>query len=192
MMSSLSEPILQALQFEALSWANGPASDEPFYQVPDGASKAIPGSILKVETDTDTSKYLLPPATAMTRFIYQPENLTESPVPASAFIHWPYSPKAQADGCAVIDWAHGTSGCSVNSAPSNHQTLWQHFLAPFQLAAQGYVVVGTDYAGIGVHKHESGEPLVHQYLASPSHANDVVYAVQAAQRAFPELRTLLL
>ncbi len=57
-MSSLPEPILQALQLEALSWANGPAWDDPFYQVPDGTSKAIPGSNLKVETDTDTYKFL--------------------------------------------------------------------------------------------------------------------------------------
>ena len=186
-MSSLPEPILQALQFEASTWANGPASNDPFYQVPEGASKTVPGSMLKVEKDTDTSKYLLPPATALTRFIYQSENLTGGRVPASAFILWPYSPKSQTDGYPVVAWAHGTSGSSVNCAPSNHKTLWQHFLAPFQLVAQGYVVVGTDYAGLGVDKHESGESIVHQYMACPSHANDVVYAVQAAQKAFPEL-----
>ena len=109
-------------------------------------------------------------------------------MPASAFILWPYSPKSQADGYAVIAWAqaHGTDKATVNHAPSNHATLSQHFLAPFQLAAQGYVVVGPDYAGIGVHKHASGEPIVHEYLGSPAHANDVVYAVQAAQKNFPE------
>ena len=75
----------------------------------------------------------------------------------------------------------------MNPAPSNYATLSQHFLAPFQLAAQGYVVVGPDYTGIGVHKHASGEPIVHEYLASPAHANHIVYAVQAAQKNFPEL-----
>ena len=186
-MSSLPDPILQALQFEASSWANGLATDEPFYRVPDGAAKTLPGSVLKVEKDTDTSKYLLPPATAMSRFIYQSENLTGTPVPASAFILWPYSPKSQADGYPVVAWAHGTIGTSANAAPSNHKMLWQHFLAPYQLAVQGYVVVGTDYAGLGVHKHESGEPIVHQYMACPSHANDIVYAVQAAREIFPDL-----
>lgn len=186
-MSSLPGPIAEALKFESLSWANGPTSDDPFYQVPEGSSKAIPGSVLKIEKDTDTSKYLLPPATAMSRFIYQSENLTGNPVPSSAFILWPYSPKSHSDGYPVVAWAHGTIGSSANCAPSNHKTLWQHFLAPFQLAAEGYVVIGTDYAGLGVHKYESGEPIIHQYMACPSHANDVVYAVQAARKTFPEL-----
>ena len=48
-------------------------------------------------------------------------------------------------------------------------------------------MVRTEYAGIGVDKHESGEHIVHQYLASTSYANDVVYAIQAAQMYFPEL-----
>ena len=70
-MSSLPEPVIQAVYFDASHWANGPASKDPFYKLPDGASKAIPGSVLKVEMDTDLSRYLLPPATALTRFMYQ-------------------------------------------------------------------------------------------------------------------------
>ena len=106
----------------------------------------------------------------MSRFRYQSENLTDSPVPASAFILWPYSPKSQADGYAVIAWAYVRSGTPTDGPPSNHIALSEHILAPFQLAAEGYVVVGTDYAGIGVDKDESGEHIVHQYLASPNHA----------------------
>ncbi|KAL8901175.1 MAG: hypothetical protein Q9207_005334 [Kuettlingeria erythrocarpa] len=74
-----------------------------------------------------------------------------------------------------------------NTAPSNHKNLWQHFNGPYQLALQGYVVIATDYAGLGVAEHASGEPIMHEYLASPSHANDVVYSVRAAQEAFPEI-----
>ena len=48
-------------------------------------------------------------------------------------------------------------------------------------------MVGTNYAGLGIHKHKSGEKIVHEYLASPSQANDIIYAVQAAQKIFPEL-----
>ena len=45
-------------------------------------------------------------------------------------------------------------------------------------------MVATDYAGLGVHKYESEQPIVHGSLASPSHANDAVCAVQVAQKAF--------
>ncbi|KAF2105765.1 Alpha/Beta hydrolase protein, partial [Lophiotrema nucula] len=65
--------------------------------------------------------------------------------------------------------------------------FWQHFLAPYNLALHGYVVVATDYAGLGVSKTASGEPIVHEYVAEPSQANDVIYSVQAAQQAFPQL-----
>ena len=48
-------------------------------------------------------------------------------------------------------------------------------------------MVGVDYASLGVEKDDSGKSIVHEYLASPSHANDTFYGVQAAQSTFPEL-----
>lgn len=47
--------------------------------------------------------------------------------------------------------------------------------------------MAPDYAGLGVHKDATGEPITHQYLACPSHVNDIFYGVKAAQQAFPEL-----
>lgn len=186
-MSTLPKPVLEALEFEKSNWSSGSVSDDPFYTVPEDAAKAPPGTPLKVEKDVDTSKYTLPPATALSRILYQSENLNGYPVPASAYVLWPYSPRSQPDGYPIVAWAHGTSGITANSAPSHHKNLWQHFLAPYQLALQGYVVIATDYAGLGVDKHASGEKIVHEYLACPSQANDVVYSVEAAQAAFPEL-----
>ena len=149
--------------------------------------KAPAGTLLKVEKDVDTFKYLLPPATALSRVMYQSENLSGALVPVSALVLWPYPPRSQPDGYPIVAWAHGTSGLSPDCAPSRHKNLWQHFLAPYQLALQGYMVVATDYAGLGVNKQPSGKSIVHEYLASPSHANDVIYSVRAVQSAFPEL-----
>lgn len=185
-MDRLPTAVSKALAFEATNFANGPAIDDPFNRAPDGAEKAAPGSILKVE-EVDTSKYLLPPATAMSRIMYQSENLKGAVVPTSAYVLWPYSPRSQPDGHPVVGWAHGTSGFFANAAPSNHKSLLQHWLAPFPLVLNGYVVVAPDYAGLGVSQHPSGEPIEHEYLASTSHANDLVYAVQAAQQQFKEL-----
>ena len=52
---------------------------------------------------------------------------------------------------------------------------------------QGYVVVAPDYAGLGVDRDAKGNPIIHQYLSSPSHANDLFYSVQAAQTASKSL-----
>ncbi|CAL8579855.1 hypothetical protein XPA_005585 [Xanthoria parietina] len=186
-MESLPQPVLDALEFERSNYAAASAKDDSFYSVPKDTSSAAPGTPLKVEKDVDVSKFLIPSATALSRILYQSEDLTGKRVPASAFILWPYVPRSQPDGHAVVVWAHGTSSITVEGAPSNHKNLWQHFLGPYPLALQGYVVVAPDYAGLGVQEDATGTPIVHQYLACPSHANDAIYAVKAAQETFPEL-----
>lgn len=186
-MSKLPPPIIDALNFEKSLRVKGSVLDDPFYQCPLDSSQAAPGTLLKVEKDVDTKPYLIPAGTALSKFVYQSEKLNGSPVPVSACILWPYAPRSQPDGYSVVAWAHGTSGANTNHAPSNYKNLWQHFLAPYQLALQGYVVVATDYAGLGVQKDASGTPIMHEYLASPSQANDVIHSVTAARAAFPEL-----
>lgn len=119
--------------------------------------------------------------------MFQTETLNGSTIPASAYILWPYKPRSQRDGYAVIAWAHGTSGGFGNCAPSHVKDLWYQSETPFTLALQGYVVVAPDYAGLGVDKNAEGIEIVHQYMSFRSHANDLFNAVQAAQTAFKEL-----
>ena len=186
-MEELPNDVKEILEFEKSNWARGSVVDDPFYNAPQEAMDSPPGTLLKIEKETDTTIYSLPSTSALSRFVYQSETLKGSKVPVSAFVLWPYSPRSQQDGYPVVAWAHGTSGFDANAAPSHHKNLWQHFLAPYQIVLQGYVVVATDYAGLGVKKHPAGQPIVHEYLASPSQANDVVHSVTAAQAAFPEL-----
>jgi len=186
-MSGLPPPVLNALEFEKALRVKGAVLEDPFYQCPTGSSHAAPGTLLKVEKDVDTTPYLIPAGTALSKIVYQSERLNGSPVPVSGFILWPYAARSHSDGYPVVAWAHGTSGAMANHAPSNLKNLWQHFLAPYQLALQGYVVVATDYAGLGVQKDASGAPIMHEYLASPSQGNDVIHSVTAARVAFPEI-----
>ena len=188
-MERLPSGVIESLEFENSNWAHGSVVNDPFYDAPQEASDSPPGTLLKIEKDTDTTKYLIPPTAALSRFVYQSETLRGSKVPVSGYVLWPYSPRSQPDGYPIVAWAHGTSGFDANAAPSHHKNLWQHFLAPYQIALQGYVVVATDYAGLGVKKYSSGQPIVHEYLASPSQAKDVVHSVTAARAAFPELST---
>lgn len=185
---ALPKPIQDGLNFEHETYVDGSTTEDPFYDAPAESVDATPGTLLRVDDNIDPSKYLLPPGTAISRIIYQSTNYNGQPTPVSAFILWPYTAKPQPDGgYPIVAWAHGTSGLTPLSAPSKMKNLWQHFLAPYQLALQGYVVVGTDFAGLGVSKRATGEPIQHEYLVAPAHANDIVYSVQASRAAYPEL-----
>ena len=185
---NLPKAIQDGLAFERENYVDGPVSSDPFYDPPADSTTASPGTIFRIDNDIDASKYLIPPGTALTRILYQSINFADVPTPISAFILWPYTATPQPDGgYPVVAWAHGTSGLTPSSAPSKMKNLWQHFLGPYQLALQGYVVVATDYAGLGVSKRVNGESIQHEYLVASAHANDVVYSVQAARQAYPEL-----
>ena len=185
---SLVAAVTPALNYERSNYVYGVVSQDPFYsQLPENASTVQPGEPIKTERQTNTSLYTLPPTSALSRMIYQSVDINGSVVPVSSFVLWPYAPRRNPDGYQVVAWAHGTSGFTPDCAPSHIRNLWQHFLAPFMLSAQGYVVVGTDYAGLGVPKDAQGKPIVHRFLDSPGAANDVYYAVQAARKSFPFL-----
>ena len=185
---NLPDAAATALAFEESNYVNGVIADDPFYSdLPANASTAPPGSLLKSERISNTSLYELPPTSALSRIIYQSQDSNGTIVPVSAYVLWPYAPRRNPDGYQVVAWAHGTSGFFPNCAPSHIRNLWQHFLAPYMLAAQGYVVVATDYAGLGVPTDANNKTIVHKFLNSPSAAEDVYWSVKAARVAFPFL-----
>ncbi|KAI9742058.1 MAG: hypothetical protein M1834_000448 [Cirrosporium novae-zelandiae] len=51
----------------------------------------------------------------------------------------------------------------------------------------GYIVVAPDYASLGVGKDSQGNAVNHTYLANPTAANDMFFAVETAQTAFLNL-----
>ena len=185
--SSLADAVDTTVQYERSQWAGGSVLDDDFYTAPANASTAAPGSILKVEQVTNITLYTLPPGLALSRFIYQSETINGSVVPVSAFVLWPYIPRefANISGAPVVAWSHGTSGFTADGAPSHIRDLWLQEFAPYPLALAGYVVVGTDFAGLGVSEYPNGTSITHPYTSNPSCAKDVIYSVQAAQKAWP-------
>ena len=181
-----------AIRFEQSNWATGSVQTDPFYTPPSNASSAPPGSVLKVEDYTDTTLYTLPPNVALSRIIYQSSTYfpdhTNTPIPTSAYILWPWHPRIDpATGkYAVVGWAHGTSGIFGECAPSHIRNLWYQYSAPFVLALQGYVVVAPDFTGLGVDRWPNGTRIQHPAFNNPAHANDLFYAVEAAQVAYPD------
>lgn len=96
---------------------------------------------------------------------------------------------APANGRAVVAWAHGTTGTAQTCGPSQllnpAQPLNQYYLmngnswSDFGIPAidafikAGYVVVSTDYQGLG----GGGK---HQYTVSVTQAQDVINSIRAA------------
>ena len=179
--------VTDAHAFEQSYKAHPSVLDDPFYTVPQGTTNASAGTLLKLENSTDTSLYTLPPNLSLSRFIYQSKTSSGALVPVSAYILWPYAARPYHGGYPVVVWAHGTSGSAPECAPSNIQNLWHNFQAPYQLALYGFVVIATDYAGLGVASDAAGKPIVHEYIMSPAQANDLFYSIPAARQAFPEL-----
>lgn len=162
-------------------------SDDPFYIAPANSSAAPAGTLLKVEKETNMSLYTLPPSLSLSRFMYQSKTSNAALVPVSGFILWPYAARPFHGGIPVVAWAHGTSGTAPECAPSNIQNLWYQFQGLYEIALQGYAVIATDYAGLGVAKDASGKSIVHEYVTGPAQANDLFYSVLAARQAFPTL-----
>ncbi|KAL9114995.1 MAG: hypothetical protein Q9227_001239 [Pyrenula ochraceoflavens] len=188
MAKSYDNNTINAVTFEKSNRAHGDVRDLPFYKAPKGSAGAEPGTLLKLEEETDTNLYTIPPSLAMSRFIYQSKKSTGSYVPVSAYVLWPYTAAPSFHGgLPLVAWAHGTSGTSAQCAPSNIRNLWHHFQVQYQLALAGYVVVATDYAGLGVEHDANGKFVVHEYLNSVAQGTDVIYSIVAAQKAFSPL-----
>jgi pimeloyl-ACP methyl ester carboxylesterase len=194
-----------AVRFERSNWATGSVYSDPFYTaLPANSSGSAPGTLLKVEPFVNTSFYTLAPTLALSRIIYVSETLNNSPVPASAYVLWPYAPRhlrtdtsygnnnnnnnnSSSSKIPLVAFAHGASGIFAECGPSHIRNLWYAYSAPFTLALAGYAVVAPDYAGLGVPKDAQGKEIVNQVLASPAASNDLVNAVLAARSAFDEL-----
>lgn len=96
--------------------------------------------------------------------------------------------QAPVEGRAIVAWSHGTTGTAQSCGPSQVQnpavSLNQYFLVSGNswtdyglpniesLIKEGYVVVGTDYQGLG----GGGK---HQYVVSATQGRDVINSVRA-------------
>lgn len=109
-MDTLPPIIQQALAFEKSNWANGSVHEDVFYKLQPDSPTGPPGTPLKIEEETDTAQYLLPPATAMSRFIYQSENLSR--LVRAGFCRcslalFPKEPRRWLSGCRLGTWNKG-------------------------------------------------------------------------------------
>ena len=79
---------------------------------------------------------------------------------------------APAGGRDIVAWAHGTYGVAEKCAP--WPTLFDSIAGLPDMMARGYLVVASDYQGLG-------NPGPHPYLAGVSTAHSVLDAIRAAK-----------
>jgi pimeloyl-ACP methyl ester carboxylesterase len=108
---------------------------------------------------------------------YRSTSPSGQPIAVSGAIFIPPGP-APAGGRDVIAWAHPTSGVVESCAPSLMPDLAGTIWGLSDMLARGYVVVATDYPGLGT-------PGMHPYLIGESEGHAVLDSVRAA-RDFPD------
>jgi pimeloyl-ACP methyl ester carboxylesterase len=140
-----------------------------FYAVPDPMPEMSPGTIIKsqpVAVDgLDGTLSLV---------MYSSTSVTGQTIPVTGVIIIPNG-IAPEGGWPVITWAHGTTGLADTCAPSLKPDEFVPLANP--LLAKGYLIVATDYEGLGV-------PGLHPYIAGDSEAYGTLDIVKAA-RVFP-------
>ena len=110
------------------------------------------------------------------RILYRSRGLRGEPIAVSAAIFFPPKPAPNKDR-RIIAWAHPTTGVATRCAPTLVQNLRLTVEGMEEMAREGYVVVATDYPGLGA-------PGTHPYLISESEGRALLDAVRAA-RAVP-------
>ena len=128
------------------------------------------------------------------RFAYVSDDVNGNKTLATAIVVAPAG-AAPAGGRPILTWAHGTTGTAQNCGPSQVPNpaadLNQYFLiggnswTDYGLPSlttfikEGYIVVGTDYQGLG----GGGR---HQYAVAQTQGRDVINAARAAA-SMPDL-----
>lgn len=107
------------------------------------------------------------------RFIYRSTDPRGKTIPVSGAIYIPPSPPP-AEGRNVIAWAHPTSGVVPDCAPSLYPERWGLVWNMPELMRKGYILVATDYPGLGTEG-------IHPYLIGESEGRAVLDSVRAAR-----------
>ncbi len=148
---------------------------DDFYDNVSPLPPAPPGTLIRSEQFDD---YSLSSGISVTRLMYHSRSSSGEDVAVSGVVLVPDG-KAPAGGRPIIAWAHGFQGVARQCAPSLLQNLGEgsYFSMYVKL---GYVVVATDFAGLGTRSQAA-------YLNARSNGLDVIYSVAAARSAIHDL-----
>jgi alpha-beta hydrolase superfamily lysophospholipase len=149
--------------------ATTPDKPDRFYQPDPLPATAKPGDILRSDPLAGA-----PVGAAAWRILYVSTDLDGRPIAASGVVIAPVG-TPPAGGRGVVAWGHSTTGVAANCAPSKVEDVFSTILGLAPLLGDGYVVVASDYPGLGV----AGPP---SYLVGLSEGRALLDGVRAAGR----------
>lgn len=146
-----------------------------FYETPDPLPAERPGELIRKE---EFEEYDVSPSVSATRILYHSRSADGKDVATSGVVLYPQG-AAPPGGWSIIAWAHDLNGIARQCAPSLSRNL-QHgpFLSMY--VNLGYAVVATDYTGLGTTFRNA-------FADMQSNAMDVIYSMDAARSAVPQL-----
>lgn len=148
----------------------GPALVQPaFYQVHDAAElNGAAGTLIR-----QAPIFGAPDDATAYRILYRSQGLDGKPIAVSGVAIVPQGPPPPG-GRPIVAWAHPTTGVVARCAPSQASTLFESIQGLKLMLARGYIVVATDYPGLG-----AAGP--HPYLIGDSEGRAVLDSVRAAR-----------
>ncbi len=143
--------------------------EAPFYEVPDPLPIGSPGLLFRSE------QLLSAPDGALEwRILYHSTDVQGQDILVSGVVVSP-DKTAPANGRTIISWGHPTTGAARRCAPSLGIDPFDTIEGLRQLLDAGYVVVATDYSGMGAVGPDS-------YLIGVTEGNNVLDAARAARQ----------
>jgi acetyl esterase/lipase len=142
-----------------------------FYKVPNPLPEGRPGQMIRM------ARVPSPSGARAWVVLYHSRSAKGLDIAVSGFLVVPTAPPP-ASGYPVVSWAHGTTGLADACAPSRTAvsgSLADDWIVQ-TLVNNGFVVVATDYEGLGVHGP-------HPYLVGVSEGRSILDAARAARAA---------
>jgi acetyl esterase/lipase len=164
------EDLLRAFAF-AVALALGGGEAEALYDVGPGEIPGKPGTIIRVWPLTGGGP--MGSGADAFRILYRSTDIHGKPIAVSGAIYIPAG-APPAGGRNVIAWAHPTVGVVSACAPSLMPDNAGMIFGLAQMLARNYVVVATDYPGLGTNS-------IHPFLVGESEARAVIDSVRAAR-----------
>ncbi len=161
-----------ALLAAFLSFGGGNAA-KALYDVEPGEIPGRPGSLIRIWPLEGGAPGVRGSDADAFRILYRSTSPSGEPIPVSGVIFIPSGP-VPSGGRNVIAWAHPTSGVMPPCAPSLMPDVGGMMWNLGAMIGQGYIVVATDYPGLGTEG-------IHPYLIGESEARAVINSVRAAR-----------